>query len=161
MSKDRVYLAIGKIAADWGAIDYALDMLVSVAVRRVSPPAEFPRALRRKMRFLRSAFDGVPLLEPFAGEGCNTLARINAIKRDRHKVVHGVVLETAMNDLGYRLVHSEFDGHQRITREHPISLVDLERSAAEIGALMRDLYLLVIRILDAEFRVLAHEQQDR
>lgn len=142
-----MYFIIGQITAEWAGIDFTLDTLVLyiAGLLRDTRSDAYPRALRQKMRFLRAAFEAEPVLRPFAAEGKAVLSRINALKQKRHRVAHGMVLQTAFDHPHYRLICTDFRSNQLVTH-HPITMKDLESAAAEIRTLVRDAIPFAVRV---------------
>ena len=147
--QEAIFLAIGKITAYWSAIYLGLDTLVSVIAVCLDGPAldELPRSLRQKTRFLRTAFNTVRLLQPFAAEGKAVLARINTLKQKRHRVAHGMVLQTAFDHPGYRLMYPELHGRKCLIKQQPIAKSELDRAASASERLTRDVMALSARIV--------------
>lgn len=77
--------------------------------------------------------------------------RIHRLKVRRHKLVHGIILETVRNDLGYSVSYSDFTYDKRAIGEEPISPADLERLSTEVHVLTRDFTLLCFRLIDRGF----------
>jgi hypothetical protein len=59
--------------------------------------ASLPRALNRKIQFLKIAFKKLPTLQKFADEDFIFLDRVENLSDDRHWAIHGTVLEHTGN----------------------------------------------------------------
>jgi len=96
----RLLSALGALTLNWAAIEAALDF--SVAIIFHDHPfnrmdAEVPRALGRKIKFLK---DGLysEKLAPIRTPGRALLADLKSHKDDRNKIVHGALLDAADGD---------------------------------------------------------------
>jgi hypothetical protein len=59
--------------------------------------ASLPRALNRKIQFMKLIFKKLPAFQPFADEGGKFLNRLEILSIDRHWAVHGTVVEHTAN----------------------------------------------------------------
>ena len=114
--------------------------------------ASLPRALNRKIQFMKLVFKKLPTFQPFADEGFKFLERLEILSVDRHWAVHGTVVEHTAN-IDFDIVVSKagrFDHHltfERKTMTVP-ALIDVweksENLAVELfafGRPMREQFL--------------------
>jgi hypothetical protein len=156
--RDALYLGIGRITAEWGAIDFCLDALVDIIDRHFGAPDtafDFPRSLRQKVRFVRAAFNRIAALRAVADDGKSLLRRISALSHKRHRVAHAMVLESFGANPnfaeGYRLVFSTFQERARGVQHEPTAVADLDRTADEIRDLMLEVNNFYLRVVDVVF----------
>lgn len=88
--------AIGRLAISWAHLEFGLDCMVEFLYyacdgKAVEP--EIPRALQRKITFLRAIFKTIPIGEEATQDYLSLLDRIQTAAQDRHDIIHGVVVE--------------------------------------------------------------------
>ena len=87
-------LSVGQLVLSWSVVEVSLDQWVAIIYQGVGGKQierEMPRALSRKIKFLRRCFKSILALEPFAEEATNLLGRAKELSSIRHTVVHGYV----------------------------------------------------------------------
>lgn len=108
LSRNWVQYIVGGITIEWASIETALDGLALVAYHSGGNEfaASLPRALNRKIQFMKIAFRKLPAFQPYAKEGLRFLERIETLSDDRHWAIHGTVMEHTGN-LDFEIVVSK------------------------------------------------------
>lgn len=98
--KDEEFFgAIGRLVVSWSSLEMALDAMIDLIHRglggnKLEP--ERPRALQRKLNYLRRYFKSLPGMEPSGLAGFLLLFKqIEDLSESRHDIIHGAVLENA------------------------------------------------------------------
>ena len=93
---EGLFAAIGRLTISWAHLEFSLDCIVEIihwgfGGKDIEP--EIPRALQRKISYLRAAFKQIPL-PPDAAQGYqNLFDQIEAAAQTRHDVIHGIIIE--------------------------------------------------------------------
>lgn len=92
------FAAIGRLAISWAHLEFSLDCIVEImhygfGGKDVEP--EIPRALQRKIRYLRTMIKQIPLPADAAQGFQNLFDQIEAAAQIRHNVIHGIIIEQA------------------------------------------------------------------
>ena len=91
---EKFLSSIGLVTIIWAKTESVLDLIVSVIY---SPgggdklEAELPRALDRKLTFLRKCYTRLDALKAVQASGIEIVERFHAIKQRRHDLIHGAV----------------------------------------------------------------------
>ena len=87
-------MSVGQLVLSWSFVENSLDQWVAIIYQGVGGKQierEIPRALKRKIKFLRRCFKNIALLEPFAEEAIELLGQAKDVSDIRHIVVHGYI----------------------------------------------------------------------
>ena len=85
-------LSVGQLILSWSFIEVSLDQWVAIIYQGGGGQKierEIPRAINRKIKFLRRCFKSIAALEPFAEEATNLLGSAKELSGIRHIIVHG------------------------------------------------------------------------
>jgi len=93
---EEFFGAIGRLTISWAHLELGLDVMVEVlyyGVRENKVDGAIPRALGRKIDFLRAAFKRLPLPDDAAAGYESLFDAIKTASERRHDIIHGVVVE--------------------------------------------------------------------
>jgi hypothetical protein len=93
---ERFFGAIGRLAISWAHLEFGLDCMVEILYRSFdgkSIEPEMPRALSKKISFLRAAFRRLPIGDEAINGYIGLLDSIQAAATTRHDLIHGVMVE--------------------------------------------------------------------
>jgi len=136
---EEFFAAIGRLAVAWGHVELGIDGLVLFFYRsgdgaRLEP--EMPRALKRKIAFLRKAIKSMPLGDD-AFKGYDRLfSRIQQASELRHDIIHGAIIEQAQGSGSAKLIRAIRHGDGFSEREvtaTTASILEATNEATELG----------------------------
>lgn len=97
---ENFFGAIGRLTISWAHLEFGLDCIVEIihhgfGGKMIEP--EIPRALQRKITYLRAAFKNLPFeLPQDALQGyLNLFDQIQTAAQTRHDIIHGIIIEYA------------------------------------------------------------------
>jgi hypothetical protein len=88
--------AIGRLAISWGMVEAGIDYAVLIIhgpLDGANMEADRPRALKRKLKFLKRTSKELAVLNPFTERTADLADRIAAASEARHDIIHGTVIE--------------------------------------------------------------------
>jgi hypothetical protein len=137
----NLFAAIGKIAVAWAFVEHGLEQCVAIAYRRCGGNKlsnQVPRALSKKIDFMRKAFRRLAALAKFQPEGLALLGRIQQSSEDRHAVIHGALsgIVEGENAFIFARIDAEPQFHKVI--RSPFSVESLEEKGDSMMALALD-----------------------
>jgi hypothetical protein len=121
---------LGALTLNWAAIEGALDFSVSMIfryLRNEKMQAEIPRALEKKIIFIRQALRHEQLAS-IENPSRKLMTDLMAAKDGRHSLVHGAVLRADETSITTLRVRYNKTGHS--IGEHTISIKDVTALAA-------------------------------
>ncbi len=137
--------AIGALVLLWGAVEMSLHLLVVTAFDDAGGKEiedEFPRALARKIKFLRKSFRHLGPLKPFAKECLSLLELTAELGTKRHGVIHaaatGFDVDTGRVD--FTGLDADKTGHLvKIVRYSVLELNELCLVSAELAGRLSEI----------------------
>lgn len=105
--------AVGRLVLSWAVLEVGLDFCV-VGVNRHhlddETQTEVPRALRRKIDYLRRAFKVIPAMEGHRETFLGLLDDIVVASEQRHDLIHGFIKEQIGDDIRMIRLLRDVDG---------------------------------------------------
>ncbi len=105
---NEFFAALGRLTISWAHLELGLDSMIHVIHHGLGNRQyenETPRALSRKLKYLRKAFKRMPLPEETQAQLADWLDEIETASEARHDMIHGAVIE-----------HSEETGDAQLIR---------------------------------------------
>lgn len=98
--EEEFLAAIGRLTISWAQLELGLDCAINSIHRgfrgdQIEP--EMPRALRRRLRYLRAAFNSIPELVDLRTGFLTLAAAIEDASETRHDIIHGVIRNRVVN----------------------------------------------------------------
>ena len=155
---EELFAAIGRLVISWGHLEISLDCMVEIMYHGFDGAKidrEIPRALQRKLTFLRRAFKQLPIPEKSI-QGYTTLfSDIEAAAQIRHDVIHGVVIEHIKRS-GEATMARAIRNKQRVEkREYKVTTKTILNAAVNANHLSSKMFCW----LDELFKVLDELQK--
>ena len=128
------FAAIGRLTISWGHLGLGLDCMVEIihhgfGGREIEPV--MPRALQRKITYLRTAFKKLPI-EQEALQGYLTLFdQIETAAQTRHDIIHGVVIEHAERSGEATMVRATRHGERVTKKRFKMTTRDILKAARD------------------------------
>jgi hypothetical protein len=93
---NELFWMVGYIVVRWGSIEQDMDGLITIVYnlpggRELAQEKQLPRMFKRKVRFLKTAFSQLTLLQPYKQEMDRLLETLQACADIRHWLVHGAI----------------------------------------------------------------------
>lgn len=132
---DSVYLAIGRIVANWCIVEYELDRCIATIHKRCKGRIvadDIPIALNKKIKLLKRSFKDDPRLAPLAADGRKLLSRISALKEHRHLATHGAISGLNIKTTVVSFSKFQVTGKSATVKRSGIALSLLNEKADEI-----------------------------
>lgn len=143
------YALLGMFTATWAKSEYALEgcnLMIFQHYGGSTLENELPRALDKKIKFLRRSHQKLPALTPFDSVGVALADRFAAMRDDRHDLIHGIM----SGELGTeetKLFRSLPGARHPTKRERTFGYSEIERTIDRTVALANDtidhLHLLI------------------
>lgn len=90
---EEFFGAIGRLTISWAHLELGLDLIIDVLHRRkMSIEPQRPRALQRKINYLRAAVKRMGMPEPTASNFESLFSAIETAAETRHDIIHGAVV---------------------------------------------------------------------
>ena len=145
-------MAVGQMVLSWSFVEVSLDQWVAIIYQGVGGrnlAEEIPRALTRKIKFLRRCFRNIAALDPFAEEATKLLDRAKEISEIRHTVVHGYIskYEPHTQTVTFVKLDAEKDIHRRF--EIPLTFPQLLDAGGKCLDLSTDFTRFTKRLTDS------------
>ena len=87
--------AIGRIASNWAALEFVLDMFVAVFFHMAGGSQKLPTipisSLKQKSDMMKACLRDFPPLAPYRDKARGLLSRIHHLSNDRNFVLHGML----------------------------------------------------------------------
>ncbi len=136
---EEFFGAIGRLTISWAHLELAIDTIVDIAYHALDGQSfepEKPRALSRKITFLRSVFKS----EAFSDHDVsNFLTLLDKIKHEsdmRHDIIHGVVLERKERGGSVAMARTITKRRARTVKKYqvtPLSILKASRRAQKLA----------------------------
>ena len=147
-------MAIGFVVSHTALIDQQLDIWVNASFnncggRVLTDDGFVPRALGRKVTFMRKSFKQLELLSFFATEGLALLARVTPLFKTRDDLVHGALtsFETIEGAFLFRIIGHREDVHT--VREFSFDPAGFSTLETGLGELLTEAIALSQKLGDA------------
>lgn len=145
------YTTVGLFVANWAFVEIALDHWITIIFRSAGGKhveREMPRALSRKLKFLRRCTRQIDALAPYSKQALRYMTRPGELAKTRQFVVHGVL---ANFDADYMLISfvkidTAPDKTEHIVSELIIPVQDLLNQGVECMNLASDMFDLAHRL---------------
>lgn len=129
---ENFYAAIGRLTISWAHLEFALDCMVEImhhgfGGKDIEP--EIPRALQRKINYLRAAFKQLSLPEKSTQGYQSLFDAVEAAAQTRHDVIHGIVIEQAEQGGEATMVRALRNKKGVTKREYKMTTNDLLKAA--------------------------------
>lgn len=148
---EEFFASIGRLALAWGHLEAGLDIFVYlVFVGLGNPPGdkEIPLSLSRKIRYLRSALNKLPIGDDERDAIFQKLDEIKQEAETRHDIIHGIVVEQVENSGTaeiVRLINQKTRLEQKHLTVTSLSVLEAAQRAQQLssftltlGSLLRD-----------------------
>ena len=132
---------IGFIVVNWALIEQSFDLWVELIYANCGGTTiskEVPRSLKHKIKFARKAFKTFPVLQPYVEEGDKLLDRIQALSKNRHDLVHGVVTSISQVNGVFPIDKLDYSTQGNIIRRIHFDPNSFPKLADELVVLGRD-----------------------
>lgn len=131
---ENFFGAIGRLTISWAHLELGLDGMVEIVHhalggREIEP--EIPRALGRKITYLRAVFKGASLPDDAIASYLSFLDRVETASQTRHDVIHGVVVEYAERSGEASMIRALRHRRGVTKRQYQMTTVDILRAARE------------------------------
>lgn len=93
---EALFSAVGRLTISWAHLEFGLDISILILHGMLSEKyreKEIPRALKKKIKYLRKAIRLLPMDDDVLQTFMNFLDKIQDESEVRHDVIHGVVTE--------------------------------------------------------------------
>jgi hypothetical protein len=134
--------AIGFIVVNWALAEQSLDFTVETIYNKCAGNTlakELPRPFRRKVDFLRKAFQTSVALQIYAEDGNRLLDRMEALATQRNDLVHGVVISIETTNGRFPIDKLDYQAQEHIMRRVEFDPNTFDDLAAELLSLGKDL----------------------
>lgn len=144
----RFYALLGRILALWGRIEVDLAMLIAQTVHLDGVPelVEVPVSLKKRLAFLRRAFQSAPDLGPFRPQADHLFPTLGETGRRRNLLVHSLFWgfsDTAPRAAQFYKLRKEPGGADPFLR---LTEKDLAVLMGEIGSLGTQLMMCRVSV---------------
>ena len=144
------YTTVGLFVANWAFVEIALDHWITIIFRSAGGKhveREMPKALSRKLKFLRRCIRRIDALAPYSEQALRYMTRAGELAKTRQFVIHGVLTNFDENHMliGFVKIDSAPDKTQRIISELIIPVQDLLNQGVECMDLASDMFDLAHR----------------
>lgn len=140
---------VGWVAVSWAMVEYGLDS----AIREIyqihdgaSVETRIPVSLNPKIAFLRKAFNQVGGLAGCAVHGHALLDEVNALKHQRHDIMHGII--AGPGDEGYQLMRFRYEATGHVREIYAYTMEDLSHLSRHASSLAERLSFFLDLIID-------------
>jgi hypothetical protein len=126
------FSAIGRLTISWAHLELGLDLVVDTTHRlKLRKELEKPRALQRKISYMRASIKQMPLPEDALTGFENLFSTIEAAAEIRHDIIHGAIgmHQEGGDDATFFRLLRRFDPPR--TREKTYSTIDILKAAVE------------------------------
>lgn len=131
---DRFIDAVGRLTLSWATLELGLD-ICALAVHRYHREArtdpELPRALGRKLRYLRKAFETLPEMASARESFLKVMDDIEKSAEVRHDMIHGIVNEVLPDGIKMTRMLREADGYR--PKQFTVTVTDILREAVRVN----------------------------
>lgn len=145
--------AIGHIVMNWVYVERMIDLSITkiyhtTAGRDIEP--ELPRAIKRKIKYLKCAFRTIPDLDALAKGFRPLLSDAQTLANIRHVVAHGAVLDFDAKTETVTFNMLDAKGHFHTERPEKLSYQELLKAGRECANLAEKLGPLVTQLVATE-----------
>lgn len=151
---DPLANAIGRLAMAWAGLELMLDAQVAVIYQLAGGrhlERELPKALNRRINFLRRCYRQIAALSGFSAKAAPLLDETDRLSETRHTVIHGAPAHCDPSGPSFIFVRMEVNKDKTMHKGNELSLtlgqiVDCGRKSQ---GLADDFYSLANRLMDA------------
>jgi hypothetical protein len=133
------YAAIGRLAVAWAHLETGLDMMIEIVHRGLggaNMDPERPRALQRKLRYLRKFMRATAMTDPEREPYDRLFREIEQQSEFRHDIIHGMVVEFATSEGEaqlMRFLHEKGDLSKKAINVTTTSIMEAAVQAEKLG----------------------------
>lgn len=128
------FACIGRLAVAWGHLEMGLDMIISITLvlggSEIEP--ERPRALNRKLRYLRRYFLSSDMPEPGKQAYLKLLEEIRVRSDFRHDIIHGAITRQDEKSFNTRFVRAMHINNKIAPKPVDVDTKTILREAKEV-----------------------------
>jgi len=146
-----LYMTVGHMVIMWALAEHALDQCIAVVFHACGGKHiddRIPVSLKRKVKFLRRAFNQLPLLVPRREGALKLLARVTEIAPRRNELVHGALTNVIANDSKFRFAALDYTPHLHRVRAVELDLNNVPSLNHQVIELAADVAAFVRALAD-------------
>ena len=142
-SDEPFFAAIGRLTISWAHLEAGLDFCVAIAYHSLDGDQieqEIPRALKRKINFLRKAFKRLNALAPYRDRFLTLADQIETESDKRHDIIHGFIVSHESQEVRMiRLRYTPEMHHEKKVTATTASILKNTVDATKLASQLLDL----------------------